>query len=238
MIPQFVPRPVPGGVETRLVYLLVGESDLARLRGYLDEEELRRGNRLVDGKRRDLFFAGRGILRELLGGLLGVEPNRVALVEGEAGKPRLAQPGEIDFNVSHAGDYLLAAFTAGCQVGVDLEWMRGDIPYQAIAERYFSKQERDALFGLPAEEQLAAFYRCWTRKEAYLKGTGTGFTRSLADFDVSLLPGEPAALLEHRGDRGEAARWQMADIEVPHGYCAAVAVELTSHGDTEKNLRD
>lgn len=239
MIPSGTPVPAPGEFELRLVSLTVSDSELARLRGYLSDGELQRGNRLLDETRRRLFFAGRGLLREMLAGYLREEPSRVELVEGEFGKPCLGGHWQtIEFNVSHAGNYLLAIFTSGNRVGVDLELVRQDIPFVGIAERYFSRRERDELFSLPPEQQLAAFYRCWTRKEAYLKATGSGFSRPSTEFDVSLLPGEPAALIEHRGKPGKTGKWRMADIEVPEGYCAALTVEATSHGDTEKNQRD
>ncbi|WP_324084474.1 4'-phosphopantetheinyl transferase family protein [Geomonas sp.] len=193
----------------------------------MSEAELRRGNRLLDPKRRDDFFVGRGILRELLGDILGKQPAAIELTEGEFGKPQLGHhQGGIDFNVSHAGSLLLAAFTQGRRVGVDLELLQPDLAFRPMAERYFSTREREELFSLPQEEQLAAFYRCWTRKEAYLKGTGSGFSRPSTEFDVSLLPGEPAALLEHRGIPGEIGRWRFEETEVPEGYCASLAVEL------------
>jgi len=94
-----------------------------------------------------------------------------------------------------------------------------------MARRYFSQHEQEDLFTLLPEERLAAFYRCWTRKEAYLKGTGTGFSQPSTSFDVSLLPQQAPALLAHRGSPAEMDRWSICDLPVPEGYCAAIAVE-------------
>jgi 4'-phosphopantetheinyl transferase len=219
-----------GDVELRLLALATAADELARLRSFLNDGELQRGNRLLEKRLRDRFFAGRGMLRELLGGYLGEKPGDVRLSEGEFGKPHLAdqEADALRFNLSHAGDYLLVAVAAGCEVGCDLEEVREDLPFQSMAQRYFSPQERDQLFSLPAEQQLAAFYRCWTRKEAYLKGTGTGFSHPSTEFDVSLLPHQAPALLCHRGNPGEPAKWEMRDIQAPPGYCAALALELKS----------
>jgi 4'-phosphopantetheinyl transferase len=222
--------PAPGGdqVQVRLVSLSCTAVELVRLRGFLTAEELQRGNRLLDKEKRDRFFAGRGVLRETLSRYLGEEPGSIRLSEGEFGKPHLSdhlEPDAISFNLSHAGNHLLLAFAAGREVGVDLEQLRQDLPYRAMAERYFSVREQEDLFSLEPGEQLGAFYRCWTRKEAYLKGTGTGFSQPSNSFDVSLLPKYPAALLSHRNSPEETGRWCIRDVTLPEGLYAAVAVE-------------
>jgi len=220
--------PGAGQVQVWLVQRPELAGDLARLQGFLSEDELLRGNRLLARDRRDRFFAGRGILRELLSRYLGEEPGKIRLSEGEFGKLHLSDHLEADslsFNLSHAGDCLLLAFAVGCEIGCDLELVRQDLSFAAMARRYFSAREQEELFSLPEEGQIDAFYRCWTRKEAYLKGTGTGFSYPSNSFDISLLPQEPAALLAHRGSPGETARWSIKDIAVPKGFCAALAVE-------------
>lgn len=223
-----VPPPGPGQVQIRLVSLAVTAGELERLKGFLSVEELQRGERLIDKGGRDLFLAGRGILREMLSRYLGEKPGSIRISEGEFGKPFLSDHLEADsvsFNLSHAGERLLLAFATGCEIGVDLERVRPDLPYRGMAERFFSAGEREDLFGLPPQEQLPAFYRCWTRKEAYLKGTGTGFSQPSNRFDVSLLPQHPPALLHHCNLPEEVERWSLRDLQLPEGYCGAVAIE-------------
>jgi len=217
-----------GELQVRLESLCLPPHEQARLRGYLSAEELKRGDRLIDPERRDAFFAGRGLLREALAGYLGEEPGRIALTEGEFGKPQLSRQLEratVCFNISHTGKYLIMVFAGGREVGVDLEEVRQDLPFRAMAERYFSVQEREELFSLPPSEQISAFYRCWTRKEAYLKATGSGFSQPSTIFDVSLLPQDPPALLAHRGSPEETERWSIKDLSVPEGYCAALVIQ-------------
>jgi 4'-phosphopantetheinyl transferase len=223
--------PAPGQLHMHLVSLPCTAGELARLQGFLTPDELERSNRLIDRERRDRAVAGRGMVRELLSGYLGEEPGSIRLSEGEFGKLHLSDHLEFDsisFNLSHAGSHLLLAVSAGCEVGVDMELVRQDLPYRAMAERYFSPREQKELFSLPPAAQLAAFYRCWTRKEAYLKGTGTGFSQPSNGFDVSVLPQHPPALLAHRSLPGETGRWIIRDIDMPQGYCAAVAVETVT----------
>ena len=76
---------------------------------------------------------------------------------------------------------------------------------------------------LRTEEQVAAFFRCWTRKEAFIKATGKGLSQPLDKFDVTLAPGVTAALL--RVDEDDASRWSMSDIDAGSDYAGALVVE-------------
>jgi 4'-phosphopantetheinyl transferase len=223
--------PAQGEVQLHLVSLSCTAFELARLQGFLTAGELERCNRLIDRERRDRCIAGRGVVREVLAGYVGEGPGSIRLSEGKFGKLHLSdhlETGSISFNLSHAGNHLLLAVASGCEVGVDMELVRQNLPFRAMAERYFSEREQSELFSLPFSGQIPAFYRCWTRKEAYLKGTGTGFSQASNGFDVSLLPQHPPALLAHRGFPGETARWSIKEIDMPKGYCAAVAVETAA----------
>ena len=70
---------------------------------------------------------------------------------------------------------------------------------------------------------VAAFFRCWTRKEAYIKAIGRGLSQPLDGFDVTLAPEVPPALL--RADEDDASRWSLSDIDVGSDYAAALVVE-------------
>jgi len=69
-----------------------------------------------------------------------------------------------------------------------------------------------------------AFFNAWTRKEAYLKATGEGLV-GLGKVEVSLIPGEPAAVLRIEGSAQPARRWSMHHLLPARGYMAALAVE-------------
>jgi 4'-phosphopantetheinyl transferase len=74
-------------------------------------------------------------------------------------------------------------------------------------------------------QHTIGFFNCWTRKEAYIKARGQGLSLPLDQFDVSLTPGEPAALLQTRDLPDEAARWSLWELHPGPGYIAALAVE-------------
>jgi 4'-phosphopantetheinyl transferase len=201
-------------------------AEMTRLGRFLGPGERARADRLQNRLARDRFVAGRGFLRETLAGYLGEGPEKIRLAEGEGGKPRLAEragSGALSFNLSHAADLAVLAVSRERDVGIDLERIAEELQFHAMARLFFSLREQTELFGLPRIEQPAAFYRCWTRKEAYLKGCGKGFMQPSDSFDVSLLPGHPPALLANRAFPDDPACWSLTDIPAPQGYFATLA---------------
>jgi len=223
------PRLEAGEVHIWCVKLACDSSELGRLEGLLVPAELSRADRLLDRQARDRYVAGRGFLRQTLGPYLGMLPQQILISEGEHGKPFLAgndaAAGAIRFNLSHAGNLALFAMASEREVGIDVEEVSGEAPILDMAKISFSDREREELLQLPQELQRPAFYRCWTRKEAYLKGCGLGFSLPSDSFDVSLLPESPPALIAHRLLPDDPVRWRLLDLAVPEGFCAALAVE-------------
>jgi len=177
---------------------------------------------------RDRFIIRRGRLRAILGRYLATDSSRLQFNYGGGGKPALAPPyrdTQLRFNVSRSDGLVLYAITRGREVGVDLEQIQPAIAQERIPEHFFSAREVAALRALPAGEQVEAFFACWTRKEAYVKARGEGLALRLDWFDVSLAPGEPAALLRTVGDAEEAFRWSLHALAPARGYAAALAVE-------------
>lgn len=173
------------------------------------------------------YVAGRVALRAILSGYLRIAPAAIAFTYGTYGKPELADHSthpRLRFNFAHSDALALLAVTWEAALGVDIECLRPDIEHAAIADRFFSPRERAMLRTLPEHERLPAFFRCWTRKEAYIKACGEGLTLSLADFTVSLAPGEPPALLCVRDKPEEATKCTICDLSSHPEYAAALAL--------------
>jgi 4'-phosphopantetheinyl transferase len=119
----------------------------------------------------------------------------------------------------------LYGFTRGREIGLDLEFRREDFASEQIAEHFFSAREVEMLRALPLQLKTEGFFNCWTRKEAYIKAVGLGLSLPLDQFDVSLAPQEPVALLRTGDDEREAARWSLKALTPAEGYSAALAVE-------------
>ncbi len=205
---------------------------LARLARHLSAEEEARANRFLNPAHSDQYRAGRGRLREILAGIVGGDPAALTFVTGAAGKPALAVIGNTPaFNLSHTEDFAALALcrTPVPALGIDIERIR---PIERdIARRFFSPAEVAALEALPVEARMAAFYRCWTRKEAFVKAMGDGLGFPLDAFDVSLAADTPALLRLVGRPAQDVARWQMihlAEADLTPGVIGAVAVERLS----------
>ncbi len=197
-------------------------------RALLSADERERAGRFRFGRDRDRFVSGRAALRRLLGDRLGVAPADIEIAYGAAGKPYVAG-ASVQFNVSHSDDVALIAIADGVRaLGVDVEVPRPGFGGVDIARQFFAPGEVARLLAQPAEERDDAFLRCWTRKEALLKAHGGGLSLPLHDFEVSLEPSGPAAILEP-GPALRGGSWQLYDVSaaVP-GSHAAVAVDSTS----------
>jgi 4'-phosphopantetheinyl transferase len=188
------------------------------LYGILTPQEREHATRFRLAEHRRQFIVCRGTLRKILSRYLELHPARIAFVYNHHGKPSL-RDSDLRFNVSHSGSWALQAVTRAGEVGVDIERMDPQFAAEQIPERFFSPREVAQLRALPADLQTAAFFRCWTRKEAYIKARGLGLALPLDSFDVSLGPDDPPALL--RGADG----WSVRDLEAPPGHAAAVAAE-------------
>jgi 4'-phosphopantetheinyl transferase len=188
-------------------------------------EEQERAARYRFAQDRKQYAVTRSCLRWLLGVYLGVEPLSIEIRYAEHGKPYLSEPyRDLHFNVSHSDELALLAFCRGKMLGIDVERVREDLEVDEIAKRFFSPAEQAALVQLPAGQRRQAFFRCWTRKEAFIKAIGEGLSLPLHLFDVSVDPEQPATLLATRPVSTEAAQWSLRDLVVPRGYAAALAV--------------
>ncbi|MHB1421672.1 MAG: 4'-phosphopantetheinyl transferase family protein [Gemmataceae bacterium] len=228
--PATHPPPLfPEEVHVWRIALELGDALLARLRQMMNEEERRRADRFHFEKDRRHFIAGRGTLRVLLAGYLARRPEEVRFAYSNYGKPRLADESndsDLRFNLTHSHGLALLAMTHGRDVGIDVEHLRDlENDGQSLAERFFSPRESAVLSSLPPHLRREAFFNCWTRKEAYIKANGKGLSLPLDQFDVSLHPGEAAALLATRHDPDEARRWSMRSLLPGEGYVGALAVE-------------
>ncbi len=232
--PQWSPRPdtlrlEEGEVHVWRAHLDLEPSRIQSLMRTLTADERSRAERFHfrgDGER---FIVARGLLRAILGLYLEMDPCQLRFSYSPYGKPSLAGGVEgedaLRFNLSHARSLALFAVTRGRELGVDIEYIRTDLADERIAEQFFSPREVAALRALSAKMRREAFFNCWTRKEAYIKARGEGLSLPLDQFDVSLAPGEPAALLNTLGNPQEARRWSLQKLDPGIGYVAALAVE-------------
>jgi 4'-phosphopantetheinyl transferase len=203
----------------------------------LSEDERARAARFVFARDRTRFIAARSALRSILGSRVGIPPGELEFEYSSLGKPSLAprtRVSDLRFNLSHSSDVALVALAQGCELGVDVEQIRHLADVHTLIAREFSAGERAAFERVPVGAQGDAFFRAWVRKEAFLKATGEGLHRSLADVEVTFAPGEPARVIALRGDTSAPRRWSMAALTPRPGYvgalvAAAPAVHVILH---------
>ena len=200
-------------------------NDVSSFEPLLAADERQRAARFCFVHDRNRYIIGRGQLRLLLGRYLDCPPTTLKFQYTHYGKPTLTEHPQLHFNVSNAGSYALFGFVLNREIGIDIDLIKSNFDVTDLAVHFFSSQENRHLRSLPESQRRNAFFSCWTRKEAYIKARGDGLSLPLSQFDVSLLPGEPAQLMATRPEASEASRWKMADLDVPNGYKGALIVE-------------
>ncbi|MBU7598769.1 4'-phosphopantetheinyl transferase superfamily protein [Streptomyces sp. P38-E01] len=213
-----VPLPQPG--EGPSLWLVDAARHSAvldrRTAAVLDEEERARAAAFRVAGARTLYQGAHIGLRLVLGSCLGVAPEELRFTREQCpccdkqhGRPALVGAA-VHFSLSHSGTLALIALAAS-PVGVDVERGPRSGSVDDLAGSLHPRETAE-LMALPHPERVAAFGRVWARKEAYLKGIGTGLGRELNLDYVGSGP-VPAP-----GPDG----WRLADVAV-EGYAAAVA---------------
>lgn len=231
-------RPGPGEVAVWLLRIPPSAAAAAAVADrMLDAHERERAAGMRHETARERYVTSHVGLRTLLGGYLGTDPADIAFTRETCGmpdcdkphgRPAVAGDGTLAFSLSHAGDAALCAVSGGAPVGADIEERSprrtGDRLDGLIGQLH--PGERAAIAALPDEERRErAFMSCWVRKEAYLKGIGTGLPGGLRTHYVGLAEdiGAPVP-----AEVSTPPGWAFADLPAPTGYHAAVAVRTDS----------
>ena len=174
------------------------------------------------------YIVARAILRKILSRYLITEPAQISFSYNQYGKPFLKEDKseqQLMFNLSHSNGIALYAITLGKDIGVDIEHVSSDLEYDEIANHFFSQREASIICSLSGYMKALTFYSCWVRKEAYVKARGDGLMMTLSQFNVTLAPVEPAALLNNQWAPEDPKHWSLHDLNVGQQYIAALAVE-------------
>jgi 4'-phosphopantetheinyl transferase len=221
-IPERLPQ--AGEVHVWRFDLDVGALDLQRLAATLSPDEQSRAERYRIGRIRDRFIAGRGRLREILGAYHAQGPDCFSFEYGPQGKPSLAPPTGLEFNLSHSANLAILGVSWGQTIGVDVERVDPHRDVQGILTRFFAPGEQEEFLAIAEDDQRSAFYRGWSRKEAFLKALGTGLATALDSFEVSLDAMSP--WIRRVGeDHAEPQRWSLRDVDVGDDFAAALVVQ-------------
>jgi 4'-phosphopantetheinyl transferase len=195
-----------------------------RLHDVLSDSERIRAGQFSFERDRTRSIVARGLLRVILGRYLTIPPDDLRIHSGVTGKPVLPvkQARAIEFSVSHSHGLVLYAVTCDRRIGIDIERVRAVASWAEVAGRVLLPREHAVFRALPPDQQRAALFRTWTRKEACVKAWGQGLSCPLDRIDLSFEPGRPLSI---HGDPKASARWSLQDVAPAPGYVAALATE-------------
>jgi len=216
----------PGRIDVWLLSARIDDDQRKLYEESLSSAEQERAARFHFPVDRDRSIVARGGLRRILATYCGTRAASLAFQTGEHGKPSLADcPVPIEFNISHAGDYVLIGITTGAECGVDIEQPRSRKSEEGIAERFFCPREVEWL-----RRTEIGFVRLWTMKEAIIKAVGRGLSMPLSDVDVTdIADGQSSSITLNTSGLDSKTLW-LRELNLVEGYAAAVAVVGTEHG--------
>ena len=184
----------------------------------LTSEEREGAKEIRDDILRARFVVSRGLRRKMLADATGRSPQELCFVEDGDKKPRLADAGGWDFNVSHSGDYVAVA-VARRAVGIDLEKVRPVREMVSLVRRYFHPDESAAWAACDDSLREEAFFVLWSAREAAMKCAGLGLAKGLAKTRV-----DPVILRDGWSEgRVDQIPVQLRRMDAPAGYLMVVA---------------
>ncbi|MGF1561316.1 MAG: 4'-phosphopantetheinyl transferase family protein [Geminicoccaceae bacterium] len=220
-----VSKPLRAHLAGHDVHLLTFDLDAppiasAILAGCLSDDERNRAARFHFDRDSYRFRNARGLLRLVLAAYTAIPPAALAFSYGAQGKPCLPYEGAPRFNLAHSGAQMLLGVARADDVGVDIEQHRSMPDMPAIVADCFAGDEQDAWHALPAGEQIAAFFRIWTRKEALLKAEGSGLSGDLRSIAVPVAAQPGVVPVRRAGSDGQGYVLHAWDVD---GTTAAAA---------------
>ena len=191
----------------------------------LSPDEKDKASKFRFPKDRDHYVVARGSLREIIGSYLDLKPDQIRFSYNKYGKPSIDNGNPaLRFNLSHSRDIALVAVTSGAEVGVDVEYIDDELDVMNLANTIFSASEISMLENLSADAKTGAFFNAWTRKEAFLKALGKGFSEVADCLPTSAPMNDAKISVKITGGQIEKS-WSLASFIVDRDYSAAVAAE-------------
>jgi 4'-phosphopantetheinyl transferase len=201
--------------------LAADDASFAALAGWLSAAEQARAARYGSDALSRRYAIGRAALRWILAARLGIDPADVPIQRGLRGRPQLAPPTALDFNVSNTRGIALIAVcdTPGVRVGVDVEHADRAVHHSGLARKFLSAREQSNLVG-DDDRRRQTFLRLWTCKEAMSKATGDALSAPFRRLDVEL--GPPPRLVD--GPAPYLPRdWALLPADVPESFIGTLA---------------
>jgi 4'-phosphopantetheinyl transferase len=208
---------------------------LERYTALLAPDERARHARFVFAKDRDQFLIARGFIRTLIARYLQIDPAACGFETDRYGRPSLVRPPAVGlaFNLTHTTGLIACAIAREPELGVDAEDTNRPVDL-AVARRFFSAEEADAIDALPEAERRERFFEYWTLKEAYIKARGRGMALPLDGFSMHLDGAATASIRLSSAIDDDPQTWQFARFRPTARHRLAVAVRR--HGRRDRGI--
>ncbi len=208
-------------IHARLFDLECLAGSLARGEAFLDRGERDRAARFCKADLRRRYLLAHAALRMTLSEAVGCHPAELSFERSALGKPRLVLNSGVpfSFSFSHSGAYAVVAYGECRDIGADVEVRRKIDRPRALSEAIMSPREHSC----PLQHDSWSLIRIWAVKEAILKATGEGLSRSMTDVSLSAAPPNAPILDQLEGDDGPGS-WRLAFEEPEPGVALALAV--------------
>lgn len=102
----------------------------------------------------------------------------IAYSYNKYGKPFLKNCHNLNFNISHSGEWVVVA-VGKSQIGIDVEYKKEN--WDLVGEKVFSEYEKHWSQNSPKKKAIL-----WTIKEAYVKYLGIGLSKGMDSFSIDL----------------------------------------------------
>lgn len=175
---------------------------------HLSVEEWMRAGQFVSDLDRTRYLASRGLLRAIIARYTLTSPSSLKFTRNSLGKIALTDLAtSLQFSLSYSADLLLLAVTYVRGIGVQLEVVEPNLPFEVLADHYFEPEEAWELRNLSPSGRAWKFYDTWTTIEAQIIAK-----ENLPD----------GSFPEKNADR-----WSILKFTPAPGYAAALALEGT-----------
>src|SRR3990167_2232998 len=209
---------------THIWYIDVAKhlSEIAKLYQLLTPEEQTRANKFKFDKDRQQCIIARAYLRIILSHYVAIPATKFRFTAAQQGKLYLENFPDLQFNVTHSNNIILYAVTYQESIGIDVEDETRVVEYYDLAKRFFAAHEAKALQTLTEDVLRQAFYKIWTKKEAFIKAVGEGLSFPLQDFEVNYLAAIKETVKIYKNENIAAANWIIENFQPIVNYQAAI----------------
>lgn len=210
-----------------LIPLVQTNENIAEFSDYLDETERKKADGFRFEFLRKNYLVSHYAMREILSFYLNVLPKNIRFSVNSFGKPFVKTTDEtVYFNLSHSGKWCVLGICKSGEIGIDIEEIRLDFDEEEISKRFFSSFECELLDSVEDAFRQKAFFKIWTKKEAFVKAIGKGLTIPLQNFTVLGDAFTKSGSFKIEENLYIYEDWHFFDLEIGKNYACAFVTQI------------